>query len=122
MNVVMSRRCVQLTGGPALGRRLSPQREPSPLATTESGDPMSTAASPRTVAAGKLETTIERLRHALHEYRAELDQSEAAFARWQEQWRTQQAAIDQHLETIQSRLGPTRAAGGPSLAIVRPDE
>ncbi|MEZ6064279.1 MAG: hypothetical protein R3B90_00905 [Planctomycetaceae bacterium] len=83
---------------------------------------MTPAASPHPVAAGKLDSSIQRLRHALEEYREELSESEAAFDRWQQQWHDRQQEIDGHLRVIQGRLGPQIEPGGPALSLVRPDE
>lgn len=72
------------------------------------------------VAAGTLDATLHKLRHALSEYQAELQKSEAAFAAWETQWKAREREIDAHLELIQSRLGGQPAA--PALSLVCSDE
>jgi hypothetical protein len=72
------------------------------------------------VAAGTLDSTLQSLRDALSAYRAELQNSEAAFTRWESQWHAREQQIDAHLKRIHSRLGTPSAA--PALSLVCSDE
>ena len=75
---------------------------------------------PPGVAAGKLDTTVQSLRQALHQYRAELTRSEAAFTEFELRWSQRQREIDAHLALIERQLHG--AAASPVLGIIHPDE
>lgn len=77
------------------------------------------AASPSSVVAGKLDTTIQSLRQALHQYRAELTRSEAAFTEFELRWSQRQREIDAHMALIERQL---HGAVSPVFGVIHPDE
>jgi len=75
---------------------------------------------PPGVVAGKLDSTVQKLRHVLADYREELNRATAAFQDWEDRWNERQREIDAHLDLISSRLGSKPQ--GPMLTVVSSDE